>query len=1367
MKIPLSILALCLFAGPPSPAAVPAYLPPRQDVRPIEVIPATEIPDGPAAREGASAVTRSLNGQWKLSGLVTSTQPFPADIDFDKGYEAPGFDDSKWDSIAVPLNWYRKYPQKQKPYVRGWYRTGFDLAPEELANRRVILKFGVIGYDATLFLNGKRIGSHRGDFTPFEIDATEAAHPGRNLLAIRVLTDQGYEKGRVRNVTHAYGSQWSYDNIKGGIWQDVTLSLEPEIRIVKLLVTPRLAEKSIEVDYTVRNHTGKTVRTAFDAAVTPAVKSDAGQVAGKLSGRNVELKPGLNEGRFTIPLAAPQLWSPDRPYLYFLTLKILDSGKVVSADAVRFGYREFIARDGKFHLNGKPVYLFGQNIESRKFGGYGETTAQMAGAFTKQLKNFRDMGYNIVRTAHMPVPPACLAAADELGMMIYHEWAWCFTTDSIDFKGFEENNLREVREFVETSYNHPSVTMWSLGNELRYGGKPEVARQMNLQVQLVRELDRSGRPVSAFSGAGHGYGDSALETDVLDLHDYSGLSGPWTMRADRFEKTGEWQMKHYGKNGKIPQPRISWENIGFSWGGSPVDKAFKRGSVKHYAEYMAKPYSWGKPNGRGYIGLAPLYRAVAPGFADYAQNLFGHRIFELYRLNPDYAGFAPWCGSASGATIWTQPVYPSLHSSNYLFPHNLFTGEKSSWTLEVMNDSDEPFRELTLELALHESGEKSIPLPSVKIGTLAAHSRFRGNVQLAIPELPSGNRQLRLTLKENGRSVGRNFYDLYLGSRSILTKKIKPARPVHILDTGAPKNVAALETLLKNFGISHTVVKSPAAVKGAALLIVPAESEEPQTINLKGDPALLKFLRDQGGTLLVLEQKNPESKFFGEAQLFETGNNFVDLVSHGHPLFDGLSDTEFDTWNNPDHGYVITRTLTPYTINAVAVNGVHPHPRSAEKFGNAAADGFEGKGRVIHSQLEAVKCAPLDSAAAKYLYNLFAYAAGAPKLWPEALPMNDPVSSDYVTAEAALEPVNLAPYATIPFRDEQEKDGKGGWTDQGANDFRMMPTGRQKAAGVLFDILDPERNNGKSCIGLRGTLAPHYPAAVRGIRIASRKYGRLFFMHTAAWVSGKGPVAVYRIHYADGKTSDFEVRSEQNLGDWYRVFNLPEAKVGITRKGALGYPVCTFVTEWENPRPGVPLTAIDLLTAAEAGTGTEWVVDGKITAPIPVVVAITGDLVSDERAVLTSPAYFVSAAFAGRQYSVVKTSALENGNQAVSVSFPAPQEGQTPCFQLKYRQPAGRNCRYFSCKIRSRDDGILEVVLPEADWRGRYRGEIKVTGDNQWRTYRLVIGESMEKSGPVSLDNLRREVFFYYQSRRLPDMPRPGMKFEVKEIVLE
>lgn len=171
-----------------------------------------------------------------------------------------------------------------------------------------------------------------------------------------------------------------------------------------------------------------------------------------------------------------------------------------------------------------------------------------------------------------------------------------------------------------------------------------------------------------------------------------------------------------------------------------------------------------------------------------------------------------------------------------------------------------------------------------------------------------------------------------------------------------------------------------------------------------------------------------------------------------------------------------------------------------------------------------------------------------------------------------------------------------------------MPLGVQEAAGIRFNILDPDKNNGRSCLVVRGSERQHFPAAIRDIKVG-RKLSRLFFLHTAAW-GGKGKAGAYRINFADGTHLDYPIEGNQNIGDWWTVAQLPAAKIGILRKNAMDHEVGTFVAEWENPKPDVEIRSIDFLSATEArGNEIDWLPSGT---PIPVLVAVTGEKVSDK-----------------------------------------------------------------------------------------------------------------------------------------------------------
>ena len=1352
------------------------YTPPPRPADRIGVISVSEIPHGPAFAGRAAAERRSLNGTWKCSGLETSDAPFAESPELDRKFSAPEFDDSQWDAIAVPLDWYRQYPNVKdagKPFVKGYYRTSFELSPDDLKKRRVILKFDVAGYRAEVFLNGVPIGSHHGDFTGFEVDGTAAAKAGRNVLALRVLSDHlglwHNKEGSRYKPTHAYGSLWGPGDIKGGLWQSVTLSLEPEIRIRSFRLTPDLKSDRLIVFYELENHTGKTVKAELTGRVSPAIRGDEKQCTGENSPLSLLLKPGRNSGRLEIPLDAPRRWTPERPYLYFLTFRVNAGGKTLACAAERFGFRDFRIADGKFLLNGKPIYLFGQNIASRNYGGAPGDLENAPRQIENYLKQLKAEGYNIVRTAHMPLLPAGYEIADELGMMIYNEWAWCFT-NILDNDKFEKNNFPELLEFLNATGNHPSVVMWSLGNEVTHFGRPKVQEFMNRQVGLMRRHDWQNRPVSTFSGAAqwHDFGDAKLDTDVHDRHEYTALHEPWVHWRDRADYHYDGECKVYGRNprGRLAHPLISWETVGFSW-GIKAEPGFRPGDVDQYMQYAGRSPSWGDPQGIGFIGCAPLEQALAPGFGPWAQARFGKRVFTLYRLDDRYAGFAPWFESNPVATVWTQPLLPVLHSDNGLFPQNLFSGDSSRWNLSVVNGTPEKAAGLKLKFSVVLPAGTSYPCGETEIPEIAPLAKAVTPYELTLPELPQGKAQLRLTLlNDRGETAGQNWFDLFVAPRAVSARKIDPVRPVCILDTRAPRNVAELRNILNGFGITHQVVASASSVPDGGCLIVPAEYPEPQTVNPGLSSEVDDLVRKRGGILLVLEQKNPDSSMPGGQKVFSKGNNFIDLVVPGHPVFRGLSRDEFDTWNNPDHGYVVSGSFAPHTINAIAVRG--PGLNKTDLISNAIVEGTSGKGRIVLSQLNAVLCRNSDSAAAVYLGNLIAYATATPVLWAEARPLVEAENREYSAVESRLSPVDLAPYANRGFADEVDNDGEGGWLDQGRNDFRTVPLGRQTAGGILFDILDPAENSGRSCLVLRGSARPRFPAAIRDIKIGKRA-SRLFFLHTAGWGKTNSPAGAYRINYSDGTKVDVPLRGQTNIGDWWAVSQLPEAKVGIRCRSAIMAEVGAFVMEWENPRPFVPIASFDFLSAQAARDGKVNYIPAE--EPVPVLIGVTAEELPADAADLLAPDIF-------RGFSDMKESGTSlpgktrllrrQGKLALEVVFPASKERDVPAAMLSFDAgKIGRSPEYLVLRIRSAKSGSVQLLLPSQDWSGQYSGKIKLRGDGRWHTYRLRLGKELRKSGNISSRNLRGELFFFYRNFDGDSRLRPAQEFTVQSIALE
>ncbi len=1326
------LLALNIFSGeiPPWIPAAPAV----QGAYPL--IQAGEIPGTPPVIR-----TIPLEGEWKTACVATSAVPFPDDVDRKAGFAEKEFADGAWKAQTVPgktvYSLFREVPDTRRPYMKAWSQKKINLT--DIAGCRAILKFDRAGYECMVFVNGRQAGVHRGSFTPFEIDVTDAVREGENLIALRFRADLGHTGG-IAPQAHVYGAAFAPEHHPFGICGPVRLSLEPQVRISRIRIVPRPDERCVEAEVETANHTGEPVTVRLAAKVTPAVRKDADQVTGRVESAEWKLAPGRSTQILRIPLENPQLWSPRSPYLYFLTADLLREGELLSRRSERFGYRDFRAGKGRFYLNGEECYLFGAYLHAISFPAGDRWHAT-------RLLEYKKQGYNIARSAHDPLLPEVLAAADEQGFMIYHEWAWSFL-HNLRFREFEANNRAELTEFVDYSHNHPSVVMWSLGNEINHRN-PEVNRLLNQQAEIVRQVDLQKRPLCAFSGSGawNTYGSAKLETDFFDVHNYCGIGSPWTTFREKIEEVRQGLRKIYGDGKLAEAPFCAWELIGFSWGAKP-DRSFRRGNLSDYAAYMGKASSWGEPNGVGFIGSAPLFKALQEGFSRWAQGYYAHRILELIRIDENQAGFAPWFHNHPMAYLWNQPVYFSLHDEHFLFPRNLFSGEKSSWILEIANTSPETLAEPVLELSLYDGTGAERPLQRIPLDRLAGHSRSRSGVELQLPgELKPGNVQLRGRLLSGGREVSRNFYNLFVAPRS--RQPLKPSAPVYLLDTGAARNVALLREYLKNRSVEPQLVKSPSEIAGKGTLIVPPERFEPQKVDL-GEARSFEPFVSRGGTLLILEQKNPESRMPGGLALSPGGRPFVDIVTPGHPIFRGLDWTEFDTWKNGEYGYVVSHSFQPYALTALAVKGA---PLGGSEIGNAVTEATLGSGRILCSQLNAFLSRQEDSAAWRYLDNLIGYAVESPA-WPEAMPLAAAVTKQYDVLPERCVPIDLRSCVTTSFADEKEGDRQGGWFDQGTNDFRAMPLGRQFAGGVPFDIIDPAKNGGRSCIVLRGGMRPYFPASVEGIRVDG-KFSRLFFLHTAAWAfTGRSP-GCYRIRYENGQQEEFRLVGSVNIGDWWNIAPLPEAKTGIVVTGSGGHTVGSYVAAWENPHPDWKIVSVDFLSAEAArGTGVDWL-PGE--SPVPALIALTGERFAEK------PHRMIEEQYRG----VLGCAQVfrDGGKRMVAVRFPARKQGDAETHGAIRFSASGIDpeCRLLSLRIRSNRAAALLVRLPEQKWRGVYSGVIALKGDGKFHTYRLFIGKELTLHPPVSLQTLRGELFL---SPGTPG-PQPALNLTIRDASLE
>ena len=958
------------------------------------------LPGGTTVRPADFSTRIPLAGSWKFKGLDRQATPFGPITDAERALLSPETDDTTWDSIAVPLNWwadprfaYQTAFDKDEIYFRGYYRRTIHV-PDPADGKRRFLRFEEIGAEADIFVNGSTAGHHLGDFIPCEVEITRFLKPGDNLVAVRVLADFGPEsKDGENRYTRPYGARWDHTCIKGGIWHDANLVEEPQVRIAEALIDPADDFSSVRIRGILDN-AGPSATFTLAAALVE--DSPEGHSPFSIFHSPFALAPGANPFDITVPAQAPKPWSPDNPALYWAALALTDAaGRTVSAHLERFGFRTMRIEGGRFVLNGKPVFLVGDSLHSLHYGGNG--TDEAVARLRRDLLAHKANGANMVRTAHMPAIPKVYDFADEIGLMIYDEWANSFCNAIVE-EDFERNNLPALEAWIHRDYNHPCVVLWSLGNEVKHQ-KPEVARQLDKQYDLAKRLDGQKRPMCAFSGVADtwNYGDDRVKTDFLDTHDYLGIDGDcwptWFLSMNRHHAD---MAKTFGENGELTMPLIMWECIGAGW-DIRHDDDMTPGDRARYLEWMRKWSHWGAPPGIPFsasCGLLPLLDRSRG--RHYAQSYLATRLCELFRQDRRLAGFAPWFADATvpGATRWTQQAYPLLRNNatddgRLMFRQLLSPGAKDVECV-VVNDTGDPLDDAKISVSLWTEPGGEVALGDVVFESVGVFEEGVRPFRLAIPGGFSGDGEvrLRLTLPDGRESLNGYAVRLHPIEKAMAPPKIAPLRQ------GGGHGVAGGSTADEPSALRQVADEPSALRQGIALAAPDARLEAildrlaiphpagvawpdsgavvvPPGASYDGDAA--RAFVEGGGTLLLLEPADTLLSGFPPLYVAPGTNHLVEIVVPSHPVFDGLAQADFDTWAENPLGIPVPRMAC---LLGEGVLLCRPrYIRGQNQHGMALCEYTVGKGRLLVSTLDATRLWGENGAATRYLRNLLAYVA--------------------------------------------------------------------------------------------------------------------------------------------------------------------------------------------------------------------------------------------------------------------------------------------------------------------------------------------------------------------------------------------------------
>jgi beta-galactosidase len=396
--------------------------------------------------------------------------------------ELPALADASWRQVDLPHDWSIEGPYSPQhasgtgflPAGIGWYRKTFQL-PERMRGRKVAIRFDGVYRNSTVWLNGALLGSRPNGYSSFEYDLTPHLRfgPAANTLAVRVAR------------TEVADSRW-YPGT--GIYRHVWLEVTGPLHIAPwgtYVTTPVVAETEalVSIETLLVNETSAQVRVTV---VTSILNEEGQEVA---STRSEEPVAAAKERTFAqqLALTRPTLWSPDTPRLYTSLSRVYQDSQLVDEKRTQFGIRRFhFNPDSGLIFNGRALKLKGVCLH-HDLGALG--AAFFEEALERRLRSLKAIGVNALRTAHNPMSPEFYELADRMGFLVMNEafdewlggkrkWAEGWNVGVAEGRGyhefFEEWGIRDVQAMVLRDRNHPSIILWSIGNEIDYPGDPFV-----------------------------------------------------------------------------------------------------------------------------------------------------------------------------------------------------------------------------------------------------------------------------------------------------------------------------------------------------------------------------------------------------------------------------------------------------------------------------------------------------------------------------------------------------------------------------------------------------------------------------------------------------------------------------------------------------------------------------------------------------------------------------------------------------------------------------------------------------------------------------------------------------------------------------
>ena len=469
----------------------------------------------------------------KESRIVTDFNPdwnfklgdFPTAIQAD-------FNANNWRALNLPHDWSiegafsKDHPTKPQggalPAGLGWYRKSFTL-PESAKSKRIAIEFDGVFCNSEVWINGHYLGKRPFGYISFSYDLTPFLKFGNQKNDIAVKVDNSAQPS----------SRWYTGS---GIYRNVRLVTTHKVHVAQwgtYVTTPEVSKEKAKVVYELKiqndaaiSKNVKVITNILDANNRSVAQSESSETIAPLSRLIKE---------HTLEVKNPKLWDTKNPNMYKVITKIFDNKTLVDEYETPLGFRYFAFDAEKgFSLNGVPIKIYGVCLHHDN-GALGAVANYHA--IKRKLQIMKDMGANAIRTAHNPPSLELLQLCDEMGFIVQDEVfdVWKKKKVSNDYnKYWDDWHKRDLEDFIQRDRNHPSVMMWSIGNEIREQFDSTGVRITKELAQIVKSLDKT-RPVTSALTENEPQKNFIYQSGALDLLGFNYKHADYASFPERFK----------------------------------------------------------------------------------------------------------------------------------------------------------------------------------------------------------------------------------------------------------------------------------------------------------------------------------------------------------------------------------------------------------------------------------------------------------------------------------------------------------------------------------------------------------------------------------------------------------------------------------------------------------------------------------------------------------------------------------------------------------------------------------------------------------------------------------------------------------------